>query len=486
MLRQLILCFLSGLILSLPFANGKLWILSWFGYVLLFITIRGRPKPQAFLLSYLCGLIFWLVTIYWLAHVTLLGMLVLAAYLALYFGFFGLVVSFYPALRFRYLLLVPSIWVLLEYARSHLLTGFGWALLGYSQCLNLPVIQIAGITGAFGVSFIVMLANVLIFASLSGRKKAQLFVLFLIISVWAYGYFELRQRPPVPGLKPIKISVIQPSIVQELKWNSRARDLIINQHLRLSSQAAQANPDLIIWPEAALPVILEEEPKFFTTVKDFAVKSATPFLLGAVTFRDGLYYNSALLVSKKGSLLERYDKLHLVPFGEYIPLRNILGFLDTVVPIGDIARGEDYTVFSLRPGMKFSVLICFEDVFPGLSREFVNRGADFLVNITNDAWFKQTTAGYQHLQASIFRAVENRVYLMRAANTGISGFIDPHGKIISLVQDASGNDIFVAGYAIEEIVIPKRSTSFYTRYGDVFIAACFLFFITYGIILRHV
>jgi len=180
-----------------------------------------------------------------------------------------------------------------------------------------------------------------------------------------------------------------------------------------------------------------------------------------------------LLVSPEGELLDRYDKLHLVPFGEYIPLRKFFGFLETIVPIGDFSRGNGYTVFSMPP-YKFSVLICFEDLFPGLSREFVKKGADFLINITNDAWFKKTSSPYQHLSASVFRAVENRVFLIRSANTGVSGFIAPTGKIISLVGDKSGNNIFVSGYKTQNIAVYKQGLSFYTRYGNIFIIICLL------------
>jgi apolipoprotein N-acyltransferase len=220
---------------------------------------------------------------------------------------------------------------------------------------------------------------------------------------------------------------------------------------------------------------------YYKRTSNFAKEIKTPLLLGAVTSRDGLYYNSAVLVSKEAKLLKRYDKLHLVPFGEYIPLRKILGFLETVVPIGDFTAGGDYTIFTLPT--RFSVLICFEDLFPEISRGFVKRGADFLINITNDAWFQKTSSPYQHLAASVLRAVENRAFLVRSANTGISGFIAPSGKIISLVQDKMGRNIFINGYSTQEMLAPlEKNLSFYTRFGDMFILACFLFVLLYSIL----
>jgi len=153
------------------------------------------------------------------------------------------------------------------------------------------------------------------------------------------------------------------------------------------------------------------------------------------------------------------------------------------VPIGDFTSGREYTVFTLSTH-KFSVLICFEDLFPEISRKFVNRGAGFLVNITNDAWFKKTSSPYQHLQASVFRAVENRVFLVRCANTGVSGFIAPSGKIVALVGDKSGENIFVSGYKSQEIPASKQPLSFYTCYGDIFVAVCALFVLGGIIIFR--
>ena len=526
--RVFLLSALSSLLLILSFPKFNIEILAWFGFVPLLFAIEKKSKAKAFLLSYLCGVIFWCGTIYWLIHVTLPGTILLILYLALYFAIFGLIVSTIDQRAATIgSLIIPSVWVILEYIRSHLFSGFPWALLGYSQCLNLPIIQIADITGVWGVSFLVMLVNatIYIWVTRSGgqqvtRIKTSILPLLCIVLVLCYGYYKLYQSPgQAVSRSPIRISVIQGNIPQELKWNPGAKDYIVNKYLELSSLAVKDKPDLLIWPEAALPVILEEEPLFFEQVKDFVRGIKTPLLLGAVTLRGNLYYNSALLVSGAGQTLTRYDKLHLVPFGEYIPLKKILPFLETVVPIGDITSGKEYTIFKIpnpclpdrqaksqipnksqipdyrppagragpgRPNPKitnsFAVLICFEDLFPELSREFIKKGAEFLVNITNDAWYKKTSAAYQHLQASVFRAVENRIYLVRAANTGVSGFIAPSGKIISLVQDKNGRGIFIDGYKTEDIAVQKRHSTFYTRYGNIFPVICFLFML-YGIVL---
>jgi len=278
---------------------------------------------------------------------------------------------------------------------------------------------------------------------------------------------------------------VQGNIPQQLKWEPEARGYIMEKYFTLTLLAKKDNPGLIVWPEAAVPVVLEEEPFYYERLRGFAKNINAPILFGGVNTSNNLYYNSAILLDSSGDLAGKYDKLHLVPFGEYIPLKDKFPFLETIVPIGDIAPGREYTVFEALHSAgnnfpKFSVLICFEDLFPELSREFVKRGASLLVNITNDAWYKDTSAASQHFQASVFRAVENRVTLVRAANTGISGFITPTGKVTIFVKNNTGKKTFINGYASARIALKEDSLTFYTRHGDVFVL--FLFMLTvYGI-----
>jgi apolipoprotein N-acyltransferase len=271
-----------------------------------------------------------------------------------------------------------------------------------------------------------------------------------------------------------------------LKWDTNAKAYILDRYSELTEKATSLHPDLIVWPEASSPGIWGEDDSVFQEIFALSKKTKIPLLIGTVARDNDEYFNSALLIRPSGEIAGRYDKLHLVPFGEYIPLKKILPFLETVVPIGDITAGREYTVFKIPSAKfqiptKFSVLICFEDLFPELSREFVKRGANFLINITNDAWYKKTSAAYQHLQASVFRAVENRVFLVRSANTGVSAFIGPDGEIISKVSDKSGRDIFISGIDTQELAVLNKPFTIYTPYGDFFPAACFLF-VLYGII----
>jgi apolipoprotein N-acyltransferase len=494
LLRKLFLCLLSAALLILSFPNFNLWILAWIGFLPLFFALQNASKTKAFLLSYLTGLVFWFGIIYWLIHVTLPGMIILVGYLAFYFAIFGLLSKILLARTSKWeALFIPCLWCLLEYVRSHLFTGFPWALLGYSQFLNLAAIQIADITGLWGVSFLVMMVNLVVYRSLKslftkGRLAYAGRYAIVFVIVLGYGIFKLSFQDPPPDSSQVKISLVQGNIPQYLKWEPRARDFIMRKYIALTEPVLNTRPDLIIWPEAALPVVLEEEPKYYRKVLDFTRKKGKPLLFGAVSSREGNFYNSALLISGKGKLLQRYDKLHLVPFGEYIPLRKTLRFLESVVPIGDFTAGREYTLFDLDK-LKFAVLICFEDLFPELSRRFSLSGADFLVNITNDAWFGESSSPYQHLAASVFRAVEMRRYLIRAANTGVSGFIAPTGEIISLIRGKDSKAIFVPGHKTQTLSIVKSRPTFYANHGDWFILASLIYLVvSFGVLLgkkRH-
>lgn len=490
--RALLLCLLSAFLLIFSFPSFNFGFLAWFGFVPVFFSLRNKTLGQSFLLFFITGIIFWWGIIYWLVNVTFAGTVVLILYLALYFGLFGLIIR--PVTRRSTpfgLFFIPSVWVLLEFVRSHLFTGFPWALLGYTQYLNLPVIQISDIAGAWSISFLIIFVNaalVEIIWSLSEKfwRRLQITaVLVFLVSSFSFGYgFFCLLNTQYSTHNTIKLSLVQGNIPQRLKWDPGAKDYISDKYSRLTRVAAKEMPDLIIWPEASLPAIIEDDPGYFNRAKELARSLKTPLLLGAVNRVEDRYYNSAMLISGRGDLIQRYDKLHLVPFGEYIPLRKTLSFLEQVVPIGDFTRGKDYTIFKLDSAnrstgqpvnqkINFAVLICFEDLFPELSRNFVDKGADLLINITNDAWFGRTSSPFQHLQASVFRAVENRVNVVRCANTGISGFIGPEGKIISMIKVKKGEARFVDGTQGVELKITKQPT-IYRRFGDFFILLCFL------------
>lgn len=481
---------LSAVLLILSFPGFNLWLLAWVAFIPLFFAIEGQGPLKAFLLSYLTGVLFFFGTIWWLVHVTLPGMIFAVLYLALYFGLFGLLLRYpIPHTLYPLLFFAPSAWVGLEWIRSAGIFGFGWVLLGHSQSFNLPIIQIADITGVYGVSFLIIMVNAALYmvakdlARREYRFEPLMIAALVILLTLRYGYIRLNN---VFTGQPLKVAIVQGNIPQDRKWDSNFREDILGTYESLTVEAAKEKPDLIVWPETSVPGFLESERDLLERVRGLASNIGTPLLVGTVREEGGGYYNSAVLFSEEGRPVERYDKIHLVPFGEYIPFKKIFSFVEKFapVPIGDCTAGRDYRVFDffiergdvgngsgwkMLKKVRFSALICFEDIFPSLSREFIKSGAGFLVNITNDAWYKETAAPFQHAQSSVFRAVEFRTNVIRAANTGLSCFIDQKGRISDTVE--SGGNIFVSGFRTREIILSRAGTP-YMRYGDIFACLC--------------
>ena len=308
-------------------------------------------------MAYLTGFLFFLGTIYWLVHVSLPGMLIVVAYLALYFGFFGLIMNItqYSIRNTQYerLFLIPAIWVALEWARSYVFTGFGWALLGYSQSYNLPVIQIADISGAYGVSFLIVMFNAAAFYAIKNFRNKKEFIFPMVIAAViitvASGYGLLRLNNIFTGER-LKVCVVQGNIPQDRKWDAQFAQSIIEKYSKLTILSTKEKPDLIIWPETSVPGFIEDEGKLLKWVSGLAVMTDSPLLVGApryevVSGRE-LYYNSAFLFLKDGSLDRHYDKMHLVPFGEYVPLKDLFFFVHRFAsrPIGDFVGGKEFTV----------------------------------------------------------------------------------------------------------------------------------------------
>lgn len=465
------------------------------------MIILDLPPGRALYYGWLAGTIAFAGTVTWVITamhqfgqvpfiVSALLMLLLAAYLGLYMGIyswgFAKVQHICPNLLW---LAAPSLWVVLEFVRTYALSGFPWALLGYSQYQWLSVIQIADVTGVYGVSFLIVMGNVALTSLLLwiyGKTRGLALpgpwvsvagfgcALSLIL---AYGTWRVQEQANIDAsARTLSIGLVQANIDQAVKWNEAYRDETLQRYSSLSQKAGK-NTDLLIWPEAATPFLFEQEPTYQSQVLDIAKDTHSSLLFGSPTLRfqqDGrpYLYNSAFLVTAEGRVSDRYDKRHLVPFGEYIPLRSILFFLDKlVVGIGDFKSGQGVMTMQvptvpLDSGPRFGVAICFEVIFPDLVRRMAQEGANFLVTITNDAWFGDSAAPYQHFGMVVFRAVENHLAFARAANTGISGFIAPDGHILS--QTSIFSEQAVIG------LLPLRSSSptFYTQFGDVFSWGC--------------
>ncbi len=515
--------FLSSVLLVLPFHFGGLWFLAFIAFIPYFFVLTKQSTGEAFQSSFLFGFLFFAFLGYWLTLVNVLGFILLVAYLALYFAFFGMVSVYFlksSQKSIRPLFFIPAFWVVAEYLRGWIISGLPWALLGYSQWRNTVFIQIADITGVWGVSYVVLLINLLIFKLIeplfagkpSGQAKAEsggeqnrrLAATFgvlvgVIFLVSVYGMLQLSLRDAFyksPKEKAqIRVSVIQGNIPQEQKWDVKIKNIIFEKYKRLTFMSAIEKSDLIVWPETSFPGYLEDEPIMSAQLRSVIRQSRTEVLVGAPTMGDmdlGLrFYNSAILFNSAGEEKKRYHKMHLVPFGEYVPYEPVLGIIRNFVHIGRFSPGEEKTIFETTTRyqktnikVKYGVLICFEDIFPGPVRGFCKKGADFMINMTNDAWFGKTAAPYQHAAASIFRAVENRINVVRATNTGYSCFISPEGRILNQVED-NGEPIFVTGHKGQDIIL-RKTASFYTRFGDVFmLLVLFLCFLAYKEKTKH-
>lgn len=470
------------------------------GYVclvpLLFALDRDASSRNSFKTGFVGGLASSFGLYYWLVYTMttyggltyLLGFLVfllLAIYLSSYWAVFSCLVKYAASFNMPRMVAVPFLWVSLEYIRSFLLTGFPWAFLGYTQYKSEYLIQISDLTGVYGVSFILALSSVIIYEGMkkivSTRlfpfKEASLFAA-LIAVVFIYGIVKIQTfKEPA---KVVNAALIQGNIDQDRKWDRDFQDETINIYSALSRKAysVKEDLDLIIWPETATPFYFQIESKLNNDVKEISRSLGVSLFFGSPAFKrtdDHIgYLNSAFLISPSanGDKIEiagRYDKYHLVPFGEYVPFKNLLFFVNKITEgIGDFSPGKgvvtlDFAINEKNEASPISLgpLICYEGIFPDLVRRFVKKGANVLVNITNDAWYGRSSAPYQHLSAVVFRAVENGVYLLRAANTGITAVIDPLGRI------EKKTDLFTPAYLTAKVGI-YNGGNLYTHIGDVF------------------
>jgi apolipoprotein N-acyltransferase len=488
-LRMAALAAASGALLAAAFPTVNLPFLVWVSLVPLLLAVNGQTVKTGFWLGGITGLVFFAGTVFWVENsVHFYGgiplvpasliTLSLCAYLALYPALFGAGIGFLRSSRPALLILAaPALWTALELARTYVFSGFPWSLLGYSQYRTLPLVQIADVTGVYGVSFLIVLVNTALAEFIIDKKRyAGLAVAALITSlVLGYGLMRLGE-PEGPGA--ITISVVQGNIEQDKKWDPAYQAGTISVYERLTREALKERPSLVVWPETATPFYftgLNPKDRALTEkLAAFVKKTNVPLLFGSPTYeirqpRSVVLHNSAFLLSGEGQVLASYHKLHLVPFGEYVPLKDLLFFIEKMVQaIGDFEAGTEYTVMSVpKQTVKVGTLICYEIIFPDLVRKFVQRGANVITTITNDAWFGKSAAPYQHFSMAVFRAVENRVPVARAANTGVSGFIDAKGRILA------ASAIFTEA-CLTRSVTPGSTSSFYTRQGDIFSYACLI------------
>ncbi len=495
--KDIILSVFSGLLLAAGFPSVDFFPLAWIALVPLMISLLDKGMKPAFILGMLSGFVYFFGTVFWVynsiffyghlpAALSAVLVAALCIYLSMYVAVFSMLFNYLTVRsRFPALFIAPVLWVALEFLRTYALTGFPWALLGYSQYKFLTIIQIADITGVYGVSFLIAAVNGAVFdvffnlpkrlkeMPLSERWPFSIGLIILCIAIIAsllYGVLKLHAGG---GNHTVRASVVQGNIDQDKKWDISFQRETISEYKALTATAVSASPSLIVWPETAVPFIFGYDETLTAEITEFGKTLGAHLIFGGVTIKgikDGRYQlsNSAILLSPDGNVLSVYDKIHLVPYGEYVPLRKLFPFVNRLVEgIGDFIPGRQNTVME-TPFAGIGSIVCYEIVFPGLVRKFVNNGANLLVTVTNDAWFGRYSAPYQHFSMAVFRAVENRVPVIRAANTGVSGFIDAHGRI------KRKSDIFVRAVLTEDLETGAFKKSFYTKYGDLFAFLCII------------
>jgi apolipoprotein N-acyltransferase len=474
---RLSLLFLSAVLFVLSQPPVSLFPLAYVALVPLFLALELGKNRQNFLAGFIAGTAAYTGCVYWVIvamntyggisiPLAILILALLVLYMALYVG----TVTWLAPLMERTLRIplyvgAPLLWVLGEYWRGWFLTGFPWSYVGHSQSSFLTMLQVVSITGTYFLSFLIVSVNAILAHAWRWRRIPLAFTIIIGLAIalsLVYGHIRLKEK----DAGTLTTTIVQGNIRQDVKWDTTFKLKTITKYSQMSLQGGQ-EAALTLWPETAMPFVfnVDEASSFVPALS----KSLSTDLLVGTLSRDarGRFYNSAYMYGKEGQLVGMYSKVHLVPFGEFTPLRQYFPFLEKIsVATGDFFSGKGHVPISTDIG-KVGILICYEGVFPYITNETVRNGAQVLVNITNDAWFGRSSAPYQHLAFYLFRAVETDRYVLRAANTGVSAIIDPKGRI------KSRTPIF------EEAVLRgtfslKDGQTFYVRYGDYFVLACFV------------
>jgi apolipoprotein N-acyltransferase len=513
--QEALLALSSALLLILSFPDFNLWPLAWVALVPLLLAVARRAQSaRAFLLGLMMGTLFFFGSCYWLTYAMVrYGRIpVWIAYPLLVPGAFAL--ALFPALcclllarmiarrGSSALLLAPVFWAALEWARLGM-TGQLWNAVGYSQAYVTPLIQTASWGGVYAVGFLIVAVNAsLSYAIIKRTSRAVLTALAIVVCVAvvifaANSYSAARTSTSSTGSEAIAVAV-QPNVPMEPVEDLAETESLVNRHKALSRDALQgweregkidnpgpaafddnpakedskparvATPRLVIWPESPMNFTYANDAAMREWVGRFAVENHSAILFNSLEpAPGGGAYNSAVMINEEGRKVAQYDKIRLLPFGEYVPLPRWLPGVNLVpVMVGDFTPGTDYPLMTIGKDTRLGVFICFESAFPSISRRFADRGADVLINISNDGYLGPTPVMRQHLANAVFRAVENGRPVVRVTNTGISAFITPRGEVIGATD---GFKPEVRVWAINRAVGGK---TFYTRFGDIFAAVC--------------
>ncbi len=461
--------------------------LAWVALVPLLWAIDGERPRRACALGWLAGLSFFLVAFAWIPGtigragaagppIAVLALLAISALLALYVAVFAASLRLFESrMEGDGPIAAVVLWVALEWLRARGPLPCPWNLLGYSQIPHLQLVQIADLTGIYGVSALVVAVNSVLYSALARRASPVRLavVAALCVAVFAYGHFR-RAAPSAE--RQLRVGLVQPAIDPNQKWDPARRVEVVARQEALSREAAANAADLVVWPEASTPYVFDGDRALTDRMIEFVRELRVPLLFGSTALvsrplgRGEVWtsLNRSWLLAADGRVAGRYDKMMLVPFGEYVPWPRLFFFVHKVVPgVGDFLPGVEPTLFALGE-TRFAVLICYEATFPDLARRFVDRGAELLINQTNDAWFGDGGAPRQHLAMAVVRAIENRVPLVRVANTGISAVVTPRGEMAEQIP------LGARGVRVVGVAVGRVERTFYTRHGDVFAEAAVL------------
>jgi len=492
MRRELPLAVATGILIAFampPFPTG---FLAYFALIPFFYLLENKRIWEAFRWGYVTGLCVYFTSLFWIGWVTLPGLIGVLLVMPLYLALYAVLhVVFVRQLSSFAYLVVPFLWTAVEYLQSFAETAFPWIYLGYTQTYYLAFIQWAEYGAVYGITLWVVTLNVLFyylirFASTPASRRGIVISLLLCVLVPAvHGMRTLRTGADD---RSIKVAMIQGNIDPFAKWQKGTVESQFEQYQTMTREAIDSEPDLVIWPETAVPFFLRYEPDYIDKIRNLVDSARVPLLTGMLDFEydvDGAsrHFNAAALFEPYNGAIQRYAKMQLVPFSERVPYRQfapIAAFKDFLkrlnLGVGDFSRGGDYKVFTFKPRQVYieeagtgregvrglihlAVPICYESVFPAINRRFIERGANLLAVITNDAWFGKTTAPYQHARIAVFRAIENRVAIARCANTGITCFIDRFGRL------SNASPLFEQAIVCGEVALRAKET-FYTRHGD--------------------
>jgi len=443
---------------------------------------------RAFFLGLTTGIVYFAGTLYWLVEtmttfgglpvaIAVFAAAMLVAYLALFPAAFAVVLA---RLRGsmgvpRALLCAAPVWVATELGRQYVWDGFPWALLGYSQVTLLPIAQLASVTGVYGLSGLLALTSAAaalgVLDDRPRRWAAAAAVAGLVAACAVWGSARLANGSLTRSGDPVRVAVVQGNIAQDDKWDPALRDLIVTRYLEMTRQAVARGATFILWPESSLPVYFEEDPARSGVVRRLAREANVTLLIGSDQVErsrrdapaqalDNRFYNAAFLVKPDGSTGGVYRKMHLVPFGEYVPLQRLLFFVGPIVEaVSNFTPGLEHVLLPVGDHV-ISTAICYEVIYGSLMRRFVTEGSELLTTITNDAWYGWSSAAYQHWDQASLRAIENGRYLARAANTGVSGFVDPYGRVLQK------SALFEPAVLVDEVRF-LRTRTIYARIGDL-------------------